>query len=133
MYLELILELNLDALSVGFDVVSVSEGEEVVGLLLLLNGILLMLQGLVLLLLVIEVQELLLHWLLQSILLLFVSYDLRLDEVKKVFLLRHLGVAVEFLLIISFLHLLQMNLQNFLVAQLIVQEHSLAKLEVRRG
>ena len=61
MHLELILELSLDTLSVGFDVVSVSEGEEVVGLLLLLNGILLMLQGLVLLLLVIEVQELLLH------------------------------------------------------------------------
>ena len=61
MHLQLILELSLDALSIGFDVVSVGEGEEVVRLLLLLNGILLMLQGLVLLLLVIEVQELLLH------------------------------------------------------------------------
>ena len=43
MHLELILELSLDALSVGFDVVSVGEGEEVVGLMLLLNGILFML------------------------------------------------------------------------------------------
>jgi hypothetical protein len=61
MHLEFILELSFDALSVGFNLVSVSEREKVIGLLPLLNDILLELLYLVLLFLVIEVQELLLH------------------------------------------------------------------------